>query len=63
MRGFFWIPINGGKAEFVSCKSSINKFGEIWKSEIDKTATSLSYYFLSNRSFGTNSNNIYTNDR
>ena len=51
-RGIFWIPLEGGRAEYVTCAQAIGKFDAAWKKEIDKTSFNLGLKMFSGRAIG-----------
>lgn len=51
-RGIFWIPIEGGKAQYVTCAGAVEKFNQEWKNELNRVAFSLSKKMFSGRAIG-----------
>ena len=35
-RGMFWIPINGGKATYVTCARTVQQFNSAWNAELNR---------------------------
>ncbi|MDO5837049.1 MAG: conjugal transfer protein TraG N-terminal domain-containing protein [Methanobacterium sp.] len=38
IRGIYWIPIKGGKAEYVTCAGAVEKFNQEWNNELNREA-------------------------
>ncbi len=49
IRGFFWQPEGGGKAQYVTCKTAVNKFNALWAKELDRSYSFLGRKFFSGR--------------
>ena len=47
IRGFFWQPEGGGKAQYVTCKKAIEKFDKLWAKEFDRSLSMLGRKFFS----------------
>lgn len=56
-RGIFWIPIDGGRAEYVTCEGAVQKFNQVWAAELDKTFSVLGRKFFTGRFIGSFSGN------
>ena len=52
IRGIYWIPIKGGKAEYVTCAGAVEKFNQEWKNELNRIAFSMSKKMFSGRAIG-----------
>ena len=49
IRGFFWQPEGGGKAQYVTCKTAVNKFNDLWAKELNRSYSFLGRKFFSGR--------------
>ena len=49
IRGFFWQPEGGGKAQYVTCKTAVNRFNDLWAKELDRSYLFLGRKFFSGR--------------
>ncbi len=52
VRGIYWIPIEEGKAEYVTCAGAVEKFNQEWKNELNRVAFSMSKKMFSGRAIG-----------
>lgn len=58
IRGLYWIPIaSNGKAIYVTCKQAVEKFNQVWSTELDKTFSILGRKFFSGRSIRQSTSN------
>lgn len=51
-RGIMWLPIKGGKAQYITCAGAVEKFNQEWQNEINRVAFSLSKKMFSGRAVG-----------
>ncbi len=54
IRGFFWQPEGGGKAQYVTCKTAVEKFDKLWARELDSSLSVLERKFFSTFGLQTN---------
>lgn len=54
IRGFFWQPEGGGKAQYVTCKTAVEKFDKLWARELDSSLSVLGRKFFSTFGLQTN---------
>lgn len=58
-RGIFWIPIEGGQSQYVTCEGAVQKFNQVWNAELDRTFSILGRKFFTGR-IGHSKNNFKT---
>ena len=56
-RGIFWIPIGGGKAQYVTCAGAVAKFNAEWNKELEKVSIFGGKKMFSGRAIGHSSLN------
>lgn len=57
-RGIFWIPIDGkGRSQYVTCEGAVQKFNQLWNTELDRTFSVLGRKFFTGRFIGNSGSN------
>lgn len=57
-RGIFWIPVDGkGRSQYVTCEGAVQKFNQIWNTELDRTFSVLGRKFFTGRFIGNSGSN------
>lgn len=57
-RGIFWIPIDGkGQSQYVTCEGAVQKFNQVWNTELDRTFSVLGRKFFTGRFIGNSGSN------
>jgi conjugal transfer mating pair stabilization protein TraG len=51
-RGIFWLPPEGGKAEYLTCARAVAQFNLVWKQELDRVSLDLGTKLFSGRATG-----------
>ena len=52
VRGMFWIPIEGGKATYITCDGAVKKFNAVWKAELDRISFAGAKRMFTGRAIG-----------
>ncbi len=55
-RGIFWIPIEGGRASYVTCAGAVTNFNQAWSAELDRSFGVLGRKFFPGRAGNSGSN-------